>query len=402
MEAFTIKDLNFAYPEQINQVLSNINITIQQGDFLVIAGESGSGKTTLLRHLKPSLSHHGQTSGRVYFNGKDIQKLSQKDEASRIGFVMQNPDNQIVSDKVWHELAFGLESLGENNQTIRLRVAEVATFFGIEDWFYKDVRTLSGGQKQKLNLASIMTLQPEVLILDEPTSQLDPIATSEFLDLLVKINRDLGTTIIMVEHRLDEVLPLCNRVAILDKGHLLIEDNPQEVAKFLYKENHPFFMSMPLTLKAGLNISNKTPLSIKEGRTWLSDTLNTESINFKPSQNNLKEKSKYIEIKDAFFRYEEDYILKDVSFDVYKGEILTLLGGNGVGKSTMLSLLSSINRKQHGKILMDGLEIDSIKDSIKYGGLIGYMPQNPATMFVKKTLLEKTQMQSMKSLYFVK
>ena len=197
MELFTINHLSFAYPEQEKQAISDLTLSVRPGEFLVLCGPSGCGKSTLLRQLKTVLAPHGRRSGEILFDGKKLDELSQREQAEKIGFVQQSPENQIATDKVWHELAFGLESLGYNTPTIRRRVAEMASFFGIQEWFYKPVTELSGGQKQLLNLASVMVLQPKVLILDEPTSQLDPIAASDFLATLGKINRELGTTVLL-------------------------------------------------------------------------------------------------------------------------------------------------------------------------------------------------------------
>ena len=194
MESFKVENLSFAYPNRCDKALEEVTFTVNQGEFVLLCGRSGCGKTTLLRLLKSSLAPHGEISGSIYFNGKPLTQYDTKEQASGIGFVMQNPDNQIVTDKVWHELAFGLESLGYKQTEIRTRVSEMASFFGIQTWFYKKVTELSGGQKQLLNLASVMAMQPSVLILDEPTSQLDPIAAGEFLKTLEKINRELGTT----------------------------------------------------------------------------------------------------------------------------------------------------------------------------------------------------------------
>ena len=182
MAHFHIQNLSFSYAIGEIPALDNVNLTIQPGEYVVLCGQSGSGKTTLLRQLKSVLAPHGKRSGEIFFNGTPLAQVSQKEQSSKIGFVMQNPDDQIVTDKVWHELAFGLESLGVDQKTMRLRVAEMASYFGIQGWFHRDVCNLSGGQKQLLNLASIMAVQPEVLILDEPTSQLDPIAASDFLN----------------------------------------------------------------------------------------------------------------------------------------------------------------------------------------------------------------------------
>ena len=211
MELASIQNLTFTYPEQDQAALRDVSISLHPGDFAVLAGPSGCGKSTLLRQMKTVLAPHGTREGVILLNGTPIDEIPSALQAAKIGFVMQSPDSQIVTDKVWHELAFGLESLGVSSTEIRGRVAEMASFFGIQTWFHKSTNQLSGGQKQLLNLASIMVLQPELLILDEPTSQLDPIAATDFLQTLERINRELGTTILICEHRLEDVIPMANR-----------------------------------------------------------------------------------------------------------------------------------------------------------------------------------------------
>ena len=218
MEVFTIQNLNFAYPEQEKNAISDFSLSVRPGEFLVLCGPSGCGKSTLLRQLKTVLAPHGRRSGQILFDGKHLDKLSQREQAEKIGFVQQSPENQIVTDKVWHELAFGLESLGYDTPTIRRRVAEMASFFGIQEWFYKPVTELSGGQKQLLNLASVMAMNPKLLILDEPTSMLDPLAARSLLDTVERINRELGVAVLLTEHRLDAVFPVCDRVLVMYLG----------------------------------------------------------------------------------------------------------------------------------------------------------------------------------------
>ncbi|MFA7661097.1 MAG: ABC transporter ATP-binding protein, partial [Anaerovoracaceae bacterium] len=224
MATFAIKDLSFTYPEREQPALSNISFEVGYGEFVVVCGQTGCGKSTLLRNLKTVLAPHGKREGEILFYGRPMETISDREQASRIGYVLQNPDNQIVTDKVWHELAFGLESLGYDTKVIRLRVAEMASFFGIQSWFMRDVSQLSGGQKQTLNLASVMAMQPDVLILDEPTAQLDPIAAADFLETVKKINREIGTTIIITEHRLEDVFPMADRVVLMDRGRILVDD----------------------------------------------------------------------------------------------------------------------------------------------------------------------------------
>ena len=235
MAHFQIKNLSFSFPaSKGKEILQNVQLTIHPGEYLVVCGKSGSGKTTLLRHLKSVLAPHGKRSGEILFNGVPLEQVSLRDQSAKIGYVMQNPDDQIVTDKVWHELAFGLESLGCDQKTMRSRVAEMACYFGIQDWFHRDVANLSGGQKQLLNLASIMAMQPEVLILDEPTSQLDPIAASDFLNTVRKINMELGTTVIITEHRLEDIFPYADRAIVMDEGKVIADGSPRSIGKLLW------------------------------------------------------------------------------------------------------------------------------------------------------------------------
>ncbi|MBS5702368.1 MAG: ATP-binding cassette domain-containing protein [Butyricicoccus pullicaecorum] len=228
-----IQNLTFSYPEQRRHALEGVTLAVQPGEFLVLCGPSGCGKSTLLRQMKTVLAPHGQCTGKVRFEGAPLDGMDPRRQSQAIGFVQQSPENQLVIDKVWHELAFGLESLGYDTPTIRRRVAEMASFFGIQTWFYNNVAELSGGQKQLLNLASIMAMQPRLLILDEPTSQLDPIVASDFLAAIGKINRELGTTVVLTEHRLAEAFPLASRVAVMDKGRLLYTGTPDKVGEAL-------------------------------------------------------------------------------------------------------------------------------------------------------------------------
>ena len=233
MQTFTITDLSFTYPTESVPALQNVSLSIEAGSFTVLCGRSGCGKSTLLRQLKPILQPHGTQTGAILFEGKSLSSLSQREQSARIGFVLQNLDAQLVTDKVWHELAFGLESLGLSTPVIRRRVAEIASFFGIQNWFYKLVSELSGGQKQLVNLASVMALEPSVLLLDEPTSQLDPIAATDFLSTLGRINRELGTTIILSEHRLEDALALSTNVVFLERGRILDSGTASEVGSRL-------------------------------------------------------------------------------------------------------------------------------------------------------------------------
>jgi len=392
MEIYRIEELSFAFPEQEQMALSNINLTIASGDFITVCGKSGCGKSTLLRQLKTILTPHGKRQGAIYYKGQPVEEIDQRTQAAEIGYVLQSPDNQIVTDKVWHELAFGLESLGYDNSTIRLRVAEMASFFGIQTWFHKSVTELSGGQKQLLNLAAIMAMHPSVLILDEPTSQLDPIAASDFLETVKKINRELGTTVIMTEHRLEDVLPLTDRLIVLNEGIVIADDTPQRVGKALSKLNHPMFLSMPspMQIYAGVENDLAWPVTVKEGRQWLDAFLEDKTpAAIAESQPSSKvDGPVVIKFKDVWFKYDKNGpdIIKDLSFEVKQGQFYCIVGGNGTGKTSTLSLMSGILQPYRGKVLISGKNPAKMNAKELFTNNLGILPQNPQTLFVKKTV----------------
>ena len=230
MALFTIENLTFSYPEQTVRAIDDLTLTVPEGAFVVLCGPSGCGKSTLLRQLKPALAPHGVRSGRILFRDTPLEQVDARTQAARIGFVQQSPENQIVTDKVWHELAFGLESLGEDTPTIRRRVAEMASFFGIEGWFYKDVTELSGGQKQLLNLAAVMAMQPDVLILDEPTNHLDICHQLFVMDYLKHSEKDT----LVVIHDLRLAAHYCDYLYMICDGVVYAQGTPQQV---LSREN---------------------------------------------------------------------------------------------------------------------------------------------------------------------
>ena len=379
VEKIKIKNLIFSYPNSEKTALNDINLTINQGEFVTICGKSGCGKSTLLRHLKPILTPHGKTSGEIYFDGKSIYDLSDREQAENIGFVMQNPDNQIVTDKVWHELVFGLESLGINSAEIRSKAAEMASFFGIQNWFYENVANLSGGQKQILNLASVMIMNPTLLLLDEPSSQLDPISAHDFFTMLERINTELGVTIILSEHNLSEVFPLSDKVVVMEDGKITTENTPYKIGEEL-KQNS-MFAALPTPTKIYYSLGNNSgncPITICDGHKWLEKQQINEHFEFKSEKNRINTEP-ILELKDVWFRYEKnsDDILKGLSFKVHENEFYAIVGGNGVGKSTALSVISKINKPYRGKVF--------INDDTK----VAVMPQNPQSLFLKKSVLEE-------------
>ena len=412
MNCIEVKNFSFQYPKESHAALYQVSMEVEEGSFVVLCGKRGCGKSTLLRQFKSVLASHGEKKGEILYGGQNLEDVDLRTQSAEIGYVLQNPDNQIVTDKVWHELAFGLESLGYDTPTIRLRVAEMASYFGIHSWFLKNVSELSGGQKQLLNLASVMAMHPKLLILDEPTSQLDPIAASDFLETVRKINRDIGTTVILTEHRLEDVIPWADKVYVMDKGRMIADGTPNEIGEQLRTMGHDMFLSMPAPMQiyAGTNSSLRCPLTVSQGRRWLSEELETKGIKIKKERNQeetakkknsifgklsglKKEPEKEIpeiRIKDVWFRYERDLpdVVKGLSLDIKKGEIFAVVGGNGTGKSTAMSLIARIRFPYRGKIYLEGKEIGKYSDDDLYHGFLGVMPQNPQSLFVKKTVRE--------------
>lgn len=393
MAHIAVKDLSFTYPNSTKKALDNINMEIEPGQFILVCGASGCSKTTLLRHFKSVLTPHGKREGRIIFNNKELSEIPEKEQAEQIGFVFQSPEDQIVTDKVWHELAFSLESLNKPNDVIALRSAETAGYFDLGNKYRSDVNTLSGGQKQLLNLASVMTVTPEVLILDEPTSQLDPIASDNFLSQIKKLNDDLGVTIIISEHNLERVFSMADKVAVMKDGKLVSFDTPENTAKSFGDKTSDFFLSLPSSAQIAVMASfdGKTPLTVKEGRQALIANgitdKKTDLISSNEIENKESKKEHVLEIDDVFFRYNRysPDVLRNLSLDVNRGEILCVTGGNGEGKSTLFSILSGMTAPYSGKIKAG-------KKSMKPSDLrnkTSLLPQDVSVLFVKDSVIDE-------------
>lgn len=392
MVLFEIKDLSFTYPGEKRKALDSVSLSVGQGDFLVLCGPSGCGKTTLLRHFKPAVTPHGERRGSLLYKGTPLLETAERVLAEEIGFVFQDPDSQIVTDKVWHELAFSLESLGLESGVIRRRVAEMASFFGITEWFERDVSTLSGGQKQLLNLASVMATSPEVLVLDEPTAQLDPIAAADFLSTLVRINRELATTVILSEHRLEEILPYTDRMAVMEDGRLTAGGSPQEVGELLKSSGSRMYGAMPAAMRiySALDSGGRCPVSVRDGIEYLSRAVTCGGeIKREP----FPESEPAAELKDVWFRYEKSSpdILRDLNLTVPKGSFFAVVGANGAGKSTMLSLIAGLNTPYRGSVRLFGRKIEKYKESELYPKTVALLPQNPMSLFTANSVREELE-----------
>ena len=393
MEILKIEDLSFSYPESELRVLDGASFSLSEGELCVLAGSTGSGKSTLLRLIKRELSPRGEKSGRVIFEGREIEELDAREAASAIGFVMQKPEQQIVCDTVWHELAFGLENLGISRADIAIRVAEMASYFGIDAWYDKKVSELSGGQKQLLNLAAVMVMRPRLLLLDEPTSQLDPIAATEFMHTVRKLVNDLALSVIIVEHRLEEIIPLCDRLVLLDGGRVLKSGRPREVIPTLELDSAAL-MAMPISARIAhkLGFSGECPISMREGREWL--RANCQNVIRSLEEKDTERDGEVaLSFEKVCFRYDKALpdALASLDLEVKVGEIFCVLGGNGSGKSTALGVASGTLKAYSGKIKIFGKKLSDYKNGSLYFECLSLLPQDVQNVFLKNSVKEELE-----------
>lgn len=462
MKIIELKKLSFRYSGEDKEVLSDIDLAIEEGGFYVICGASGSGKSTLLRQLKTSLQPVGQRSGRILYYGRDLEEVSQYTQSAKIGFVFQNPDTQIVTDKVWHELAFGLESIGMPQDMIRVRVAEMASYFGIQNWFYQSTDTLSGGQKQLLNLASVMVMHPKVLLLDEPVSQLDPIAAADFMATVHKLHAEFGITVIMAEHSLEEVAAYVDEVIFMKEGRLIAKGKMEELGNILETHDPSMeeILTVPMQIARGyeklqkkkedtaFTTNDRIPYTVALGQKWMAQRFplakqeeikgfpftkqeETEKFAFAKQEEaqrflgakqeeagrftSVKQKEKKslpakdpkkqnrgkrsfdgkkipfaIQCTELCYHYPQADVdvVDHLSLFVEEGAIFALMGGNGSGKTTTLHLLGGLLKPQKGTIEFFGRSLTKYKEKELRNGILGVLPQDPTTLFVRKMVEE--------------
>ena len=379
--------------------VNDLNLQIRKGEIFGLLGPNGAGKSTTILMM---LGLTEPTTGSVKVC--DIDSTTHPIEVKRkVGYLPE--------DVGFYEDMTGIENLvytaalnGIRRKEAREKAERLLDRIGLVKEADKKAGKYSKGMRQRLGLADVLIKSPEVIILDEPTSQLDPIAASDFLETVKKINRDIGTTVIITEHRLQDIVPYADKAFVMDKGNVFLEGSPREIGAALREQKHGMFLSMPVPMQIyGETDSQATcPLTVSEGRQWLSHYCNEKGIASDSQQKgestekdrhtktDSSKKKLSIQVKDAWFRYEKDSpdVVRDLSLEVKKGEFYALVGGNGTGKSTTLSLLSRVRCPYRGKILLEGRDIRSYKDRDLYCGLLGVMPQNPQSIFLKKTVLE--------------
>ncbi len=417
MELLSLNNITFTYPTADDETgnlrtkspalpaLQNVSFTVREGDFVLLCGESGCGKSTLLRLLKREIAPYGKLSGEISYLGAPIDSLP-SERGTEIGFVAQNPEQQIVTDKVWKELAFGLENMGVATSAVRTRTAEICSAFGLEKLFHADTYTLSGGEMQTLNLAAVMVMNPRLLILDEPTSQLDPIAARNFIELIKRANDEWGLTVIIAEHRTDELFHNADSVIIMRDGEIILNGTPQCVAEKAHDSYISAFMPTPVKLYhrvrgKGKLKDNRVPLTVKAAISFLRENHlsceHTSGETAVPNERLITPKAEHngsdesvICAKNISFRYDGDTrnILNRLCLTVRKGEICSLVGANGAGKTTLLEVLSGVKKPYSGSLRIFDKDIRKYKGNSLHRECVTMLPQNVREVFVKDTLRE--------------
>lgn len=387
MEILSCENVAFKYNESTDYAISDCTFSVKKGEKIMLCGASGSGKSTLLRLLKRELSPRGELSGNITLMGKDRSELSDRESAEKIGFVMQNPDSQTVCDKVSAELAFGLESFGVKSGEIQSRVGEMAAFFGIEPLYDRDISTLSGGQKQLVALCSVMVTDPDILLLDEPTAQLDPVAARELLGILDRLNKEMGVTIIIAEHDPEELFDSCDKILYLAKGKTEFFGTPALTAKYFVENALEGFL--PETAKAFAKLCEDLPLNVRQGRAKL-EKLGVTDIPKQAVTDTERAEPYALQCKNLWQRYEKNSpdILKGCDLGIRKGECYGLLGSNGGGKSTLLRVICGLCKPYMGTVSLFGKKQKAYKNGSLFREMLAFLPQEPVTMFVKESVRE--------------
>lgn len=427
MALLALDQVTFAYPGGAAPALDGVSLAFPAGSYTLIAGLSGCGKTTLLHALKTPLAPAGRWEGVVRCDGVPLAEISLRDQARRIGFVMQEPDAQIVCDSVEAELAFGLENVGAPREAIGLKVAEVASFFGIHPWLHRRTASLSGGQKQLMNLAAVLALGPEVLVLDEPTSQLDPLAADEFLAAVRRVNRELGVTVVMAEHRLEGTLADADQLAVLEDGRVAAAGEPRAVAAQLCAADSPMAAALPAAVRVWFAVEGAgncapeagslPPLTVREGRAWLearergraadgapegvlpssaagSGSMGSSDAAYAPApcggSGSGASGPAALRLRDVWFRYEREApdVLRGFSLDVRAGSVTALIGANGAGKSTVLRAACGLARPYRGSVEVLGQRLRR-RGAAPAAGPVALLPQDPTLLFSRETVREE-------------
>jgi energy-coupling factor transporter ATP-binding protein EcfA2 len=396
-----VENLSYTYPGQSEPSLKNVNFTVTKGDFVLVAGPTGCGKSTLVYCLDGLIPHvfEGELKGRVVVNDKDTRDFEVYQLAQSVGTVFQNTENQLCSLIVEDEIAFGPENLALPKDEIRKRMDFAVEATDIQDYLQKYVFNLSAGQKQRVVIASSLSLLPKILVLDEPLSELDPVGCREMLQTLKKLNKDLGMTIVIAEHKLEEVLSVVKTVFLMDEGRIVAKGEPAEVfkdvqlierlglrvpetVKFSYK-----LIKEGLSTKFALSVEDVNAITSSIGAFPSKHILNSNAVGCQ--YENYEVHQPLVNVEGLCYSYNDGTIaLRDINLSIYSGDFAVVLGCNGAGKSTLAQVMTGLLEPTRGKIFIDG------RDSAKYGvaelaGIVGYTFQNPEHQLFCETVRDE-------------
>lgn len=396
-ELVTVKHLTFSYPDQPTPILDDINLTVDPGDFIVISGDTGSGKTTLLNNFKKELMPQGTRTGTVIVAGNPIHEMAKLASAQTIGYVAQDPQAQPVMATVIEELAFPLENIGCPSSEIERRITELANFLGLDQNLNRQIHQLSGGQLQLVNLASVLILRPKLILLDEPTSQLDPLTAQHFLTVLGRINQELGITIMLTEHRLSTVAAMANRMLLLQNHKLTFDGTPQGGLKKMAADPHlKFFVpSIPkLFIKNHVQVPH-LPISVTAAQQAIREKdLKFQGVPGTPAFPPKADQKPILTINNISFSFDgQNNVLQHLNLSVNRGTWLSIIGKNGSGKSTLLSLITGLMTPQHGKIHFDHQLVWKIKIAQRIRQL-SFLSQTPSLQFTSDTVRDELVVQA--------
>ena len=389
------KGFTFAYPAS-EICIGPIDWQVPEGAFQLLIGATGSGKTTLLKAFKPAIAPHGEQSGKLEVFGTPISQMSELEAATSVGYVSQSPENQLVCDTVWHELAFGLENIGTDQDAMRRRIAEVAHFFGIEPWFRRQIDSLSGGQKQIVTLAAILAMRPRILVLDEPTSQLDPVAEKNFLHALFRVNRELGITVVVATHAPETMAAYATSAVRLENGGLaevqlstltcgflnLVTSSDQsgeESARSADLTGSAAPSSDAIDSSAAFDPASSSDPPAPANPPSASPANRAKAQRKQESKRPQPAQQPPIQMQDLYARYgrKSDWVLRGLDLTVAPGEIHALIGGNGCGKSTLLQTIAGTLKPERGRL----------RNALRKSQAL--LPQDPKALFVCDTAAEE-------------
>lgn len=396
-ELIKSEHLIFTYAGQTTPTLTDISLQIHAGDFVTVVGATGSGKTTLLKQLKKELKPAGTQQGQVTYQGTPVADLTSDVSAQQLGYVAQDPQVQPIMATVIEELAFPLENLGYSTAAMNGRIAEVANFLGLNQLLHLPIDDLSGGQLQLVNLASVLALKPQVILLDEPTAQLDPTTAQNFLNILQQVHDELAITIVLTEHRLNRVLALANRLVLLEHGRLTY-DGPVSAGLVRMQADpalRPFVPAVPaFFLDQQLPVS-ELPLTVTTGRRMIAQQgWRFTAVPAPAPQTSTPPSAFSMTASGVSLRYPTTGdILHQVDLDVKPGSWLAIIGKNGSGKSTLLSVLAGLRKPQHGKVKLDQHVVWKMKNDDRLQRL-SFLSQNPTEQFSGDSVTEELTAQA--------